>query len=654
MQLNQRTKGIAIFAAIILMLVIAGILTLLTSGLVSELRHSGDDAAIAQTLMLARGGSTMGGIFLRDMVKEDLRTIIQNLSIPNTTSWAFGTVPSGQSNPTDTSVVTALNTSVATPLQTKIDQRLCPITGPVKINMTDDPNTTVTVRIHVTNGQACGKYLPTSIKLPSGRYLDGQKNGYALPFVMVIEAKTGQFKRNIAVQGEFQFNVSAKRLSEYALLTNFHQNMANASVWFTNRTLFDGPVHTNQNFRFAGSAWFGDSITSSGCTTISVAAANPCTTQSSGAFFNSNTMTLAAQIPSNPITVNGITPRVEGSADWGARYVKIPTSSINQKAAAKAVDTITGLPNGSDPGLYIPTNVYSLKLWAGTNSRNALQKVNGNWSPKPAPFQYVEHCPTSARTSCKLFRQSVDSSGEKQSCRLAPLSSLAPENIPDVNPATGQSNWDCSQAFNGLIYVDGNIDRFSGPARTPSNSTDPNNAPPALASFSQITVASLGQTRITGDLKYEDVPCVGSPTEVNGVINRANCNNLSAQNVLGVYADNERILIGKSTTDTTLNSPDNITINAVLMSGEKEVTVENFDQGQPRGCANILGGIIENFYGAFGTFSGNTSSSGYGRCFTYDKRLRNDIAPPFFPTSDSPDLGKDVFVFSFGQREQVE
>jgi hypothetical protein len=69
---------------------------------------------------------------------------------------------------------------------------------------------------------------------------------------------------------------------------------------------------------------------------------------------------------------------------------------------------------------------------------------------------------------------------------------------------------------------------------------------------------------------------------------------------------------------------------------------------------NLLGGIIENFYGGFGTFSGNTPTNGYGRRFTYDRRMADGMAPPFFPTASKPKLAQDVYVFSFGQSEQVE
>ena len=68
--------------------------------------------------------------------------------------------------------------------------------------------------------------------------------------------------------------------------------------------------------------------------------------------------------------------------------------------------------------------------------------------------------------------------------------------------------------LNGVVsnvYVNGSVARFTGPDRVPSNSSNPDNAPPALASFAQMTVAANNGVRITGDLKYEDPPCSGVP-----------------------------------------------------------------------------------------------------------------------------------------------
>jgi hypothetical protein len=59
-------------------------------------------------------------------------------------------------------------------------------------------------------------------------------------------------------------------------------------------------------------------------------------------------------------------------------------------------------------------------------------------------------------------------------------------------------------------------------------------------------------------------------------------------------------------------------------------TVDNYNSGVCRGTATLLGGVITDFYGAFGTFSGS-SRTGYGRDFIYDSRVLEGISPPYFP-----------------------
>jgi len=92
----------------------------------------------------------------------------------------------------------------------------------------------------------------------------------------------------------------------------------------------------------------------------------------------------------------------------------------------------------------------------------------------------------------------------------------------------------------------------------------------------------------------------------------------------------------------------------VFMASRGRVEVEDFDEGNPRGSVNLLGGIIEYYYGAFGTFDSRTGNpvSGYDRKFKYDERMSMGVEPPFFPTV-TQDGVRNVTLFSFGQREQV-
>jgi hypothetical protein len=60
--------------------------------------------------------------------------------------------------------------------------------------------------------------------------------------------------------------------------------------------------------------------------------------------------------------------------------------------------------------------------------------------------------------------------------------------------------------------------------------------------------------------------------------------------------------------------------------------VDNYNNGNERGVFNLRGGMVESWYGAFGTFNSSTGqqSTGYGRNFQYDRR---GIIPPYFPTT---------------------
>ena len=63
-------------------------------------------------------------------------------------------------------------------------------------------------------------------------------------------------------------------------------------------------------------------------------------------------------------------------------------------------------------------------------------------------------------------------------------------------------------------------------------------------------------------------------------------------------------------------------------------TVEDWNQGPPKGTLTVLGGIIQDYRGPVGTFnpSTNTKVSGYTKNYQYDARLMTN-PPPFYPTT---------------------
>src|SRR5690606_4461904 len=110
--------------ALLALVVVAGIGTLMFARTVNEMRHSRDDAAIVQTLMLARGGANVGSALLGHDVKTELREIVMATTKPG--RWAYGSdqKPVRDDAPDASSVVTAL-TPVAVLLQKQVDLLVC-------------------------------------------------------------------------------------------------------------------------------------------------------------------------------------------------------------------------------------------------------------------------------------------------------------------------------------------------------------------------------------------------------------------------------------------------------------------------------------------------------------------------------------------------
>jgi hypothetical protein len=151
---------------------------------------------------------------------------------------------------------------------------------------------------------------------------------------------------------------------------------------------------------------------------------------------------------------------------------------------------------------------------------------------------------------------------------------------------------------NGMLFVDGKVTGLAG----------------TLQRDSQLTVAATSDVTITGHLMYENFTA-GSPPKAEGTTN-----------LMGILSWNNGIHIGTS-------APNDITIHATLMAPIGQVIVDNYDTTAVRGTATILGGVIEDSYGAFGISSGGSIVHGYARNFIYDKRMAQGMAPPYFPTT---------------------
>jgi hypothetical protein len=614
MSLKQR--GAALITSLITIVIVAGIALLMFNRTMAEMGHSRDNVAITQTLMLARGGANVGGAFLNGYV-NDIQAVINNPSFSNPNNrWTFGgNGTAEQPNPVD--VANAMN-SLASTLQTRVNTALCNNNyAPV------GSSAVVSVRVHFT-ATACGKSLPNKTILPNGRFVQGEPRDtgnpnsfqvYALPFVMVAEARQGDYKRNIVLQGEYRFNVGRSSFARFAYFAN-ERKVDGRPVTFGSREMIDGPVHSNEYLRYRDTPWFGGPVTVAGCVSPTVTSCG--STVVPGDYFNGNLQT-PATIPGYCSTP-GNCPTFAGGVTWGAKYIALPTNNFNQRDAA------------TKAGLAFNNTLKDLQLSVLTEGSKTYQVMRVETCSN-APTSTPNDLTCTNPTVVKEFRF-TDNEVKGKGFPLQVKDTSG--NWVDYTNGTQQ------YYFQGVLYTAGGIASLGGPVRT--NSTDPATAPPAIASFAQLTIAATGKVVVTRDLKYSDPPCSSAAQWNGGNVIRATCANTTAKNVLGVYTQDGDLLFGTGNSSTLLN----LTAQGAFMSSEGRVGTNNWDAVQNADTnLNITGGLIGKVVAGF-----YHSDGGYRRNITYDPRLGEGTVPPFFPSTGEDKADKPTF-FSYGQREQV-
>ncbi len=426
---------------------------------------------------------------------------------------------------------------------------------------------------------------------------------------------------------EVWFQIELPNFLDNVLFTNRHRNKSGKMIYFATN-VFDGPVHTNEKFAFLtdSTASFASTVESAGCYNFD--ASDNCVTNPDGTYMTqagvtvggtvSNTLTTVGPrlgnppstdvgVIDNPVAsvaeVNSQVPAsvsflsTDNQPNWQAEYQPMPENANDQALAANTAGLI--IPDQAKVTLVASTSATSVV------SPSNYDSVNKKWTPA-ANYQFISF---------------TDNAGVVTQYRSEAGGALYKE-------GTTAGTWNLVRSnFNGVLYSAGNgatgTDSsqygnitIAGPATRDSSG----NPLPALAGFSQLTIASLDNVSLATDLTYSDEPCKAS----------ASCaNKATPQNVLGIYSQRGDVQIMPE-------APNNIKIHSMLMASKGEVTVKDYQTSPDRGIATIVGGVIENYYGAFGT-TGTTSAtrSGYARNFSFDTRMSEDVgmSPPSFPIS---------------------
>lgn len=382
--------------------------------------------------------------------------------------------------------------------------------------------------------------------------------------------------------GVFDIIIRRDNFAKYALFTSHHTTPGGTTVWFTANTNFTGPVSTNDRFSFARNpgAHFTELVTQH---------------QDRARFFNNNNPLLLDADYNSYINNQGQEvfvdkPTFDKGFDRSQEIINLP-SSVSQADLKK--EAIGGTSDNFTTGVHVPNDSTKLiggiyiKGNQGQNSDNAvIEMASGANGP-------VYTISQGASTPTTITVDYTANGGTGSTTVTKDSTSTTYVGLPDGVDDQGI-----------LIYCNDDIGYRDGEDVTRGLSG-------IIEKKSSVTVSSEKDLVISGNLKYEQYN--SSPLNAQGYTN-----------VLGILSWGGNVRISNA-------APNDIEIHGVVMAPTGIFTVDNYNQGASRGTATLLGGAITDFYGPFGTFSGTSQISGYGRNFVYDARMYEGTAPPYFP-----------------------
>lgn len=449
-----------------------------------------------------------------------------------------------------------------------------------------------------------------------------------------------QSRRRVTLSRDFSLRVQRQNFARYALFTHVHTTPSGGAIWFTSRTIFDGPVHTNGEYRFAFFPKFGTPDSLTPCDPAR-AASTTLTSVSTWAWFNNNASPVRLQANENvvggvrrdapvlpdctPTNVADDNDNAPANFTRGVATIPMPPNPYSQQGVAIGRDpadttAVTNLqvrqavPELPDNTSSVPTGIYVPVADGNANdSSDAGEALAGGIYVQGNLNSLTLSLGSCCGQTNNLAVYTLVQGGQTVTVtvdRAAQTTTVTNTawSPPETRTFTGvPKGWQGPGNPNaGIIFVQGTILSLSG----------------TLEEKEQTTIATSGRIDINDHLRYEDPPVVTDPND-------------NPLNVLGLYSAGNDIRIAAS-------APNDLVIHAVMMAGivgdtvNSSVNVQNYNSGSPRGTLRLTGGIIEEYYGAFGTFNPNTGNplTGFGRDFQYDRRMSRGFTPPYFPTTN--------------------
>lgn len=477
-----------------------------------------------------------------------------------------------------------------------------------------------------------------------------------------------QARRRVTLTGEYSLLVRRQNFARYLLFSDVHTGPDGTALWFANMSNYDGPVHTNGEFRFAYYPKFGTPDPLTPCDTSRIRE-TPLTSAGTQAwFFNRGS---PRRLAANENVIGGsrrdapvlpdCTPGDGDDEDnppanftRGVARVELPDNPYSQKAISIGRDpsdpppatneqwreairaAIPELVDNSDPvldGIYIPVRD------ADGNCRSDADEplLGGIYVQGDLSSLTLSVTGGGSLATYTLVRgtRTVTITVDRANNQTTVTDTDWPP-PPSTGGCPGVPNGPATRVFSGvprgwqglgsnpnaaIIFVEGNILSLRGTLEEKEQTTIVADCP---RNADGQCVVNSGRIDITHHLRYEVPPVVTDP-------------NSNPLNVLGLYSASNEIRIVTNTNDSETF---NLDIHAMLMAGSRGDTFRsriynaNWNTPPPRGQLRLIGGMIGEYLGVMGVM--NTAGQlirGYGSDARFDRRMLRGITPPYFPTT---------------------
>ncbi len=494
-----------------------------------------------------------------------------------------------------------------------------------------------------------------------------------------------QFRRRVSLEGEFRVVLGNTSFAQWhGFFHRFTLSNGRPVYYYVTETL-DGPVHTNDRFRFWGFPKFGTPDTSSPCDPGRIVATRLTSTDRYAVFRRlpgSGSGPMEVTIDANEWVRDGVrlaapvlpdctpenfnddsdNPAAQFQREFdgdpripGIQPITVPPNSFNQRAI-----TLGWNPADTTP------NTWTEAQW-NRRVREVVPELPDSSSSVPNGI-YIPVSDTNAN--------SISDEGEPLAGGIyvqGNLRSLVMSNCPPGSPsypycpaATGDLAYYAFEHTNGqraLVVVDraNNRTTVTNSAWPPGSRTRTFTGVPkgwqgtlgyqnATMIYVRGNIGRSSEGGVWGQLEEREQVLItasrGNPSDPDSVYIP---NHIRYErppnpydptdnplNVFGLFVPTGRIRIPTS-------SPPNMDMQGVFMAGQPGVNdppvgervVDGVCSLPNKGELRLLGGLIAEFAGVTGCVSGGTVR-GYSEHSVYDRRMSRGFAPPYFPTTTLP------------------